>query len=570
MSPPGKSHELLTANIGSTRGRSDPASSSRGNLVTGGEAVVRTLEACGVDVVFGIPGGDNIEIFEALSKSKAIRNVLPRHEQGAGFMADGYARTGGEPGVVICLEGPGLTNTLTALGEANEDSSPVLVITSQIASEDMGLGRGLIHELGAQRSVAEAVCLSSESAKEVGDIGPMISRAISRQKSERPAPAHVEIPNDILASRGEHVLEPTSNQDSPLESDALHRVSALIGAGPAPLILAGAGAVRSGCGDEITDFAERLGAPVLTTALGKGSIPEDHPLYLATLSLWSPWIAEGIVHDMLKSADPLIVIGSRLTDATTSNGAMPRPERLVQIDIAARAIDLNYQTDASVVGDARQALKGILDFLPEERNESWVSNAERDRARHAVRAHAERGMGWGVTMIDSLSAVLGPDTIITGDSLIGLWAATAWKTERARSYHVPLHFNTLGFALPAGMGAKLARPDAPVVALVGDGAFMYTASELAAAAQEQIPIVVIVCNDGGYESIRRQQLARFGNVYSSDLVSPDFVGMADALGAHGFKANGPEDFPSVLAKASSISGPTLIEIPLSVSPPWEI
>ncbi len=263
------------------------------------------------------------------------------------------------------------------------------------------------------------------------------------------------------------------------------------------------------------------------------------------------------------------MVGSRLTDATTKNWQMPSPASIVRIDVDPAVSTNVYSIDVEVTCDAAAGLEALRALVP-ARDANAFSDQVLAEARHVPIAHARAAMAGGFDVVGSISQVLGPDTVLMGDSLIGLWAAVAWRTNRPRRYHVPMHFNTLGFALPAAIGAKLADLAAPTVALAGDGAFMFTMAELSAAVQEEVPIIAIVCNDGGFESIRRQQRAKFeGRMVSVDIHSPDFAAFARSVGAEGFTVGDLADFPSALAAAAATGRPSLIELPLSVAPPWE-
>jgi acetolactate synthase-1/2/3 large subunit len=485
-------------------------------------------------------------------------------------MADGYARVAARTGVIACLEGPGMGNAMTALGEALQDSSPVLVVSSQVRSDLHDAGFGVIHELPNHLATFSAATRYSARASAVEEIPAAVAGALgAHSPGHRPGPAHVEIPEDVLADVG--TWDPAiPHRDAPAEpTAALDRAAGVIAAGRLPVILAGAGANR-GCAEAaLTAFAEHIGAPVITTALGKGAIGEQHPLYVATISLWSPWVAEGPVADLIASADPLIVVGSRLSDATTKNWEMPHPPAIVRIDVDPKVATNHYRIDVEVTCEATTGLDALRRLVP-SREGSAVADGVLAAARRFPIDHARRSMSAGYDVVTAIGDVLGPDTVLMGDSLIGLWGAVAWRTNRPRRYHVPMHFNTLGFALPASIGAKLADPSAPTVALAGDGAFMFTMAELSAAVQEDVPVIAIVCNDNGYESIRRQQRAKFdGRMVSVDLHPTDFAAYARAVGAEGFSVSDPDELPTVLAKAAETGRPSLIEVALSVSPPWE-
>lgn len=532
---------------------------------TGGEAVVDALAEGGIEAVFGIPGGHNLDIYDALAGMPTIRTIVPRHEQGAGFMADGYARVSGRTGVTVTIEGPGATNLLTSLGEAYADHSPVLAITSQIPAADIDRHAMRIHELRDHQRVLAAACLWNDRARSVEAIPGLIARALADHRSKRPAPIHLEIPLDVLGARSADTDGFKPAGPEPIDPAQVARAAELMAAGSRPLIYAGAGVNRSGASGALTALAERLGAPVLTTALGKGAIAEDHPLYVATLSLWSPWATSGPVAALVAAADPLIVVGGRLSDASTNDWSMPLPASIVQIDIEPAQAQPRHRASATVAGDASEVLGLLIHAL----GASHAESIDLDDAREHVATHARQNLGWGQDLLDAITADLGPDTILMGDSLIGLWAATAWRTNVPRAYHVPMHFNTLGFALPAAIGARVAFPDRPIVAIAGEGAFMFTMAELSTAVQHGLPVIVVVCNDGAFTSIKRQQVARFGRTHGVDLAPPDLPRLADAMGALGLRADDLASFREALAAAAASGRPALIEVPLSVRAPWE-
>jgi acetolactate synthase-1/2/3 large subunit len=261
----------------------------------------------------------------------------------------------------------------------------------------------------------------------------------------------------------------------------------------------------------------------------------------------------------------LIVVGGRLTDASTNDWKMPSPRSMVQVDIDPEHARTHHVPEVAVGGDADVVLGLLLGALGSRDG----AMPELTRAREHVAAHARGCLGWGTDLFAALEDVLGADTVVMGDSLIGLWAATAWRTRRPRAYHVPMHFNTLGFAMPAAIGARVADPHAPIVAIAGEGAFMFTMAELSTAVQHRLPIVVVVCNDAAFTSIKRQQVARFGRTHAVDLVPPDLPALAAAMGALGLRADDGPSFRARLDEATRSGGPALIEVPLSVRAPWE-
>jgi acetolactate synthase-1/2/3 large subunit len=540
--------------------------------VTGADVVIAALEAGGITDAFGIPGGHNLDLFDALARSAAIRTVVPRHEQGAGFMADGYARVSGRPAVCVTLEGPGVLNVMTSLGEAYADHSPVLVVTSQLRRDSIDRDLGMIHELRRQTDALATVTRWSARAGTASEAGQLVRRALTDLATGRPAPIHIEVPLDILGERADAepsvAHEPGPQRLEP-DPDAVDPLVDRLRAARRPVIFAGGGVNRSGAWDRLRDLAERLGAPVLTTALGKGSIAEHHPLYVGTLSLWSPWIVEGPVARLVAQADPLIVLGARLSDASTNDWRMPPPRSIVQIDIEPAHARPRHDPDVAVAGDLDDVLALVLDGLA-ARSGPMSGPGDLRSLRVGIEERSRAALGWGYDLLASIGSVLGPDTILMGDSLIGLWAATAWRSDRPRGYHVPMHFNTLGFALPAAIGARATGTRDPIVALAGEGAFLFTVAELGTAVQYDIPLITVVCNDRAYTSIKRQQLARFeGRTLGVDLLPPDLPRLAESMGALGLTADDVPSFRDALERAMAAGRPALIEVPLSVIPPWE-
>jgi acetolactate synthase-1/2/3 large subunit len=262
------------------------------------------------------------------------------------------------------------------------------------------------------------------------------------------------------------------------------------------------------------------------------------------------------------------VLGARLSDASTNEWRMPLPASIVQVDIEPAHARPRHHPEIAVEGDLSIVLGQVLEGLGPVRTAGALD--ELPALRDGIDRRSRRALGWGMDLLEAIGSVLGPDTILMGDSLIGLWAATAWRSNRPRSYHVPMHFNTLGFALPAAIGARLSGTVDPIVALAGEGAFLFTVAELGTAVQYELPLIAIVCNDRAYTSIKRQQVARFdGRTLGVDLLPPDLPRLAESMGALGLVADDVPSFRSALERAATSGGPALIEIPLSVIPPWE-
>ena len=531
--------------------------------MTGGQAVVEALRAEGVRTVFGIPGMHTLHLYEALRVCPTIRHFTTRHEQGAAFMAEGYARATGEPGVCLAITGPGATNTLTALGNAYSDSSPVLCITSEIATGFIGQGKEVFHELKDQLGLFSAVTGWNERVASVAEIPGAVQRAMCSLRTGRPRPAHLEVPIDVLAAIGEVVIAPSAPSERPaVDPEQVREAVALLAGARAPLIYAGGGAVLSGASAALVGLAERLGAPVVTTYMGKGAFPEDHPLSLGC----GPW-RRGLIADYLARADLLLVVGARLGPVETRNWSLRLPKTLVHVDIDPAVIGRSYPATVGMVGDARRALEQITKTLDEmmlQPRPSPATEIARWKAEERERLLREPGFA----LMAALQGALARDAIVVNDAaLVNGWTAHCLSTCTPRSFLFPSGFAALGFGLPAALGAKVAFPERQVVVVCGDGGFLFTGQELATAVQYGLNVVVLVFNDNGYGSIARLQREGFGETFAADLVNPDFVRLAEAFGAWAARASTPEGVEAALVAALHSNQPALIEVPVRLEPP---
>src|SRR3954469_1531682 len=324
--------------------------------MTGGQAEVRWLAEHGVEVAFGIPGVHTLALYDALIDSP-IRHILGRHEQGVGFMADGYARASGKPGVALVITGPGVTNVATAIGEAYTDSSPVLLVASAEDQRWLGKMMGHFHDIRDQTGAIRPVTASQTRATTVDAIGPAIAAAFATMASDRPRPVYVEIPRDVLEGEAEAVIPgPIATARPAPNAERIAAAGADIAAARRVVIIAGGGAVTAAAGDAIAAIAERLGAPVITSQTGKGVIPEDHPYALGNL-----WARDNPIETLLRKADLALVIGTKLSGFETEDGAMTVPTTSIRIDIDPEEIDRNYPPSRAIVADARKAATALAE-----------------------------------------------------------------------------------------------------------------------------------------------------------------------------------------------------------------
>ena len=532
--------------------------------MTGGEAVVRSLAAHGVDTVFGIPGTHNLGIYDALREMGSIRHILARHEQGAAFMADGYARASGKVGVCLSTTGPAALNTLASLGTAYSDSSPVLCIASEIPARGIGLGKGYLHECEDQLGSFAPVTKWRALADTVESIPGIMREAFAQMQSGRPRPVAVEIPCDTLdESEDVSILAAAGISRPAPEPGQVERAAALLQAARRPVIWAGGGVIGSGAGAELRQLAERLQAPVFTTVLGKGAVADDHPLAAGAT------ILHPAGREFVAECDVMLAVGTRFTEEESDRWGLRLPDTLIHVEIDPEEIDRNYAATLGVVGDARAALQLINDQLQELRREDNTIAAEVAALRHKVWRYCQERAPEGVELVQTLRKALPRETILVSDlTVAAYWCRRMLNIYEPRTNIYPWGFCTLGFGLPAAIGAKVARPDRPVVALCGDGGFMFNCQELAAAVQFDVPIITLVFNDEAYGVLRPQQEARYGAAHAVDVVNPDFMGLAAAFGVDGCRVASIEQLGPAVAKAIEADRSALIELPGRL--PWPI
>ncbi len=530
-----------------------------GERMKGGQAAIRALESQGVDVVFGIPGVHTLEIYDALVDS-SIRHILARHEQGAGFMADGYARASGRPGVAVIITGPGITNVMTAIGEAYTDSSPVLVLSSNVEQEWAGKMLGHLHDLSDQLGVMGAVTKWNARATTVNEIPNLVANAFLEMKSGRPRPTHVEVPLDVLSAFGEAEMVSMVEADRLAPSDdEIKRAVDAIASAQRVVIWCGGGAVSSGVASSIGPIAERLGAPIITSVMGKGSVSEDHPMVLG--KMWEPG---NRVDDVLRAADLAIVIGSKLGAMETNYQKMPMPEKMVRVDIDPVEVKRNYEPTQAIVADACMAAEKLLKALEaaDVSMSGWTPEQVAEIKTEVMSA------AWGKDKqpyVDALRSAIPRDGILASDmTMMGYVCGGLYPVYDQRTFLFPQGYGTLGFSLPAAIGAKIARPEATVVPIVGDGGFQYTMQELATAVQFELGLPIVIFNDSTYTAVKMEQAEKYDKRFIAvDLVNPDYRKLADAYGIPSTTARSPEELEEAIVEAAKRTIPTIIDTPIS-------
>ncbi|MFV2087372.1 5-guanidino-2-oxopentanoate decarboxylase [Micromonospora sp. LOL_021] len=537
------------------------SASEAGRTGNGGTAVVSALAAEGVEVVFGIPGTHNLELYRALADT-SIRHVTTRHEQGAGYAADGYARATGRPGVCFVTSGPAVNNVASAVGTAHADSIPLLVVAPGPPRGLDGADIGSLHEMRDQRGHMAGVAERSVRVDSAAQAATVIHETFARWRTARRRPVFLEVPLDVLdaAWDGRHLPQPSPPPMPAVSSDELARATELLTSAGQPALLVGRGAV--GAAREVRRLAELLAAPVVTTVTGKGVLDETHPLSVGAS------VRLGPAQELLTAADTVLVVGSGLSDAELWGWRPELPGTVIRIDVDAGSLTRNLVPALALHADAREALHALAERIETERPGA-VSAAARlaaseraGQARAASAAAAGRDAGPWAHLNRTLSAALPATTIVAGDSSQVTYYGTAhhWTAQAPMRLLYPTIYATLGYGLPAGIGAKLGRPSVPVVVLVGDGAFMFSVAELATAVEQGIALPVIVVNNHGFAEIRDGMVAAGIAPVGVDLVTPDFVLLGRAFGTHGVRVTGIDELVDATRHALGADRPTVIEV----------
>jgi acetolactate synthase-1/2/3 large subunit len=534
---------------------------------TGGAWVVEALRAEGVRHVFGIPGVHNLPIYDALLAQSDIAHVLARHEQGAAFMADGYARASGAPGVVIVTTGPGATNVLTPLAESYAGSVPVVTVMSDVASDLLGRDLGSLHEVPNQIDCFRPVSRWAEVVAEGRAIPTSVAGAFDLLRTGRPGPVSLSIPNDVLFARTEATVRTErAGRRPPCHPAEVAEAARLLARAERPLLVAGGGVVSAEAGTELRDVARRLGAPVITTVMGRGAIPETDPLWLGVLP------NRRATEVPLRAADVVLAVGCRFAARSTKglllNLEFAPHQALIHLDLDPAVIGKMFKPTLGIVGDARDGLSRLSAALGSGAPSRGWDPVQVAGWREAT---GERYTPALAEFIRTLRAGVPADGIVVNDQTgVNYWMEWKFPVLAPRTFLYPVGSATLGYAVPAAIGARIAHPGRAVVAVVGDGGFMFSVNELATAVKYRLPIAVLVMNDDRYGAIEWLQKTMFGRAGEADLVNPDFPALARAFGARGETLPSVAALPDALATAFRADRPTVLELRLPVEPPWEL
>ncbi|MCP4387810.1 MAG: 5-guanidino-2-oxopentanoate decarboxylase [Gammaproteobacteria bacterium] len=518
-----------------------------------GEALMHLLESYGVTTVFGIPGEHTLELYRGIEKSN-VRAVTPRNEQGASFMADGYARVSGNPGVCTIITGPGVTNATTGIGQAYADSIPMLVISSANDSPSLGKGWGRLHETTDLCAITRPITAFSVMVHDPVEVPELIAQAFTVFRSRRPRPVHIAIPIDVMEMRVNDDWQPYQIPDLPIPAGAvIDDAAQLLASSARTVMMVGGGAQHASI--EVTQLAERLNVGVIASNAGKGIVADSNPLSLGG-GIISP-----AVQAYLAEAEVVLAIGTELAEADSFVYDLPVNGKVIRIDIDPQRFSDAFPASIAIQGDSRSACGQLLIALEDLEIKSVsndvVSQLETVRAQQSSDyTGVERQH---IRLLDALRDEIPDDTVIMGDITQLVYTGTAaMKTLLPGTWFYPAGFGTLGCALPDAIGAKLAAPQKTVLALVGDGGFMFTVNELATAVEEGLSIPIILWHNHSYAMIRDGMIKRGIPEIGVNPRAPDFVKLAEAFGCPGVEVNSNAGFRQALKDAMIYAGPSII------------
>ena len=523
--------------------------------LTLGEYLVQLLEAYEVDTVFGIPGVHTVELYRGLANSP-IRHITPRHEQGAGFMADGYARVSGKPGVCFIITGPGMTNIMTPMAQAYGDSIPMLVISTVNSHGRKGSGEGWLHELPNQQNTMDSVTAFSRTINTAEELIPAVAQAYAQFEGARPRPVHLEIPINLLTQSADHLPKPARSprMSKPAPSkDVTDDVSNMLANAASPVILAGGGAVSAA--DDIQALAEKIDAPVVMTINGRGILPPDHALAVS-LSPSMP-----ATRKLVDEADIVLALGTEMGSTDYDfyeDGGFEISGTLIRVDIDPLQIRRGYNADLALVADAKETAQCLNQAIDNKHEKSGSQRA--NAARDGTKSLSIREQGY-IRLLEMMRDCL-PNALLVGDQTQIIYAGnTGFVAQTPASYfNCGTGYGTLGYGLPAAIGASLAAPERPVVAIVGDGGFQFTIGELASAIDAKTPITLLLHNNSGYGEIKSYMQGRDIQPIGVDIGTPDFIEIAKAYGWRADHAASMNELKILIGETGRGQTPNLIMI----------
>ena len=529
-------------------------------MMTGSEIFVRSLIAEGVEIVFGYPGGAVIGIYDALHDISDIKHILTRHEQGAVHAAEGYAKASGKPGIALVTSGPGATNAVTGIADAYMDSVPIVVFTGQVPLKL--IGNDAFQEadiVGITRPITKHNYL----VRDVNELAKTIKEAFYVATTGRPGPVLVDLPKDVMASKAQFdypkkVSMRSYNPHVEGHLKQLERAASLIAKAKRPVLYVGGGTILSNAAEELKSFARKTRIPVTTTLHGLGSYPETDELSMGMLGMHGTWYSNTAVH----YCDLLIAVGARFDDRVTGKtDAFAQEAKKIHIDIDPTAISKNVKVDVPIVGDVKKVLQKLVTMVEPLDTRDWLQTIKQWKAEHPLRYRNGKliRMQYVIQRIGEITK--GNAVIVSDVGQHQMWAAQFFKYIHPRTHITSGGLGTMGFSLPAAMGAAFARKDLPIISISGDGGFQMNIQEIATCVENKVPLKIFILNNGYLGMVRQWQELFWRKRYSQvALLSPNFVKLAEAYGCPGFSATSTDEVEDVIKKALAVKdGPVIVE-----------
>ena len=534
--------------------------------MNGAQVLVAQLALEGVDTVFALPGVQIMSIFDALHGAQEhIRLIQTRHEQATTYMAYGYAKATGRVGVAVVVPGPGALNAAAGLGTAYAGSAPVLLLSGQVRSSALGKGQGQLHAVDDQLDVFRPITKWNHRVTAAGEIPEVVHEAMHQLKTGRPRPVELEIPLDFLAGEcNAKTLEPKDYPPITGHVSDLQAAAQVLADAHHPVILAGGGAVIAEASKELLELATLIQAPVMTTQQGKGIIPEEHELAVGV-----NYAMVGPAWEVVPECDVILAVGTRFLFRDLQ---IRDDQKIIQIDVDSQVLGKNYPTEVAIEADAREALAQLVEQL---RQKGSPKPSQRERIAGYKKGFANQLQQLApeqVKIIETLRECLADDAIVvSGITNIGSWSHFAFSVRRPRTYITSSYFGTLGYAFPTALGAQVAFPDRQVVAICGDGGFLYGVQELATAMKYGLKVVTLVFNNNSFGASEWHQTHDYeGRYLGTDLLNPDFVRLAESFGVIGLRTT-PENLDASLQEALAAQKPVMMEIALpNMMPPFHL
>ena len=542
--------------------------------MTGKEMVIEALKREGIDLIFGFPGGAIIDVYDALEKDGNIKHVLVRHEQGAAHAADGYARATGKVGVCLVTSGPGATNTVTGIATASMDSVPIVVFTGQVPTSL--IGNDAFQEVDIV-GITRPCTKHNYLVRDVKDLPRILKEAFYIARSGRPGPVLVDLPKDVQNGKAEFEYPDeiglrSYNPVTKPNAKQIERAFSLIRQAKRPIIYAGGGIIISGAHKELRAFAEAVNAPVTMTLMGLGGFPGTHRLSLGMLGMHGTYAA----NMAMANSDLIIAAGARFDDRVTGKiEAFVPKAKIIHLDIDPTSIQKNVRVDIPIVGDCKMALRGLLNIVEDEgrpaedwieQHQAWMQQIEAWKARHPLTYKKEPGVIKPQYVIERLYEMTKGRAIITTE--VGqnqMWTAQFYKFDEPRTLLTSGGLGTMGYGFPAAIGAQMAFPDKLVVDVAGDGSIQMNIQEMATAMEQHLPVKIVILNNQFLGMVRQWQELFYGRRYAATKFewNPDFVKLAEAYGAKGFRATRPEEVDDVLSRGLEAEGLVVMEFAIA-------